>query len=296
MSETPKTAPEPTPVLLVTGLSGAGKSTALKLLEDLGWEAVDNLPIHLLDDLLEPGELQRRPIAVGIDARARKFTPKALDDMLKSLEARADLAIHMLFLESDDEVLQRRFTETRRRHPLAGEGPVADGIQQERKLVTPLKDRADLVIDTTQIQAGDLKALLAGRFTPRQASRMTIAVQSFSYRRGLPREADIVFDVRFLKNPYYDRALRPLSGRDAPIGAFIEADPAFAPFFEGLGGLITSLLPRYAQEGKSYLTIAFGCTGGRHRSVYVAERLARLIEAMGQRVALRHRDADRVED
>jgi len=296
MSDAPKTPPEPTPVLLVTGLSGAGKSTALKLLEDLGWEAIDNLPIHLLDDLLEPAELQRRPIAVGIDARARKFTAKALQEMLAALGARADLSVHLLFLESDDEVLQRRFTETRRRHPLAGDGAVADGIERERKLVSPLKDRADLVIDTSQIQAGDLKALLAGRFTPRQTTRLSIAVQSFSYRRGLPREADIVFDVRFLKNPHYDATLRPLTGKEPSVGAFIEADPAFAPFFEGLGGLITALLPRYAQEGKSYLTIAFGCTGGRHRSVYVAERIARLIEAMGQRVALRHRDVARVED
>jgi len=297
MSDAPKaTSTEPTQVLLVTGMSGAGKSTALKLLEDLGWEAIDNLPLHLLDDLLEPAELQRRPIAVGIDVRARKFDAKAVDAVLTALSGRNDLAVHLLFLDCDDEVLHRRFTETRRRHPLAKDRPVMDGIQQERKMVGPLKDRADLVIDTSQIQSADLKALLTGRYTPRQSTRMTISVQSFSYRRGLPREADIVVDVRFLRNPHYDQALRPLNGRDAAVGAFIDADPAFAPFFETLGGLIASLLPRYAQEGKSYLTVAFGCTGGRHRSVYVAERLARLIEAMGQRVALRHRDVDRNEE
>ncbi|MBM3554155.1 MAG: RNase adapter RapZ [Alphaproteobacteria bacterium] len=279
-----------TPVLLVTGMSGAGRSTALKVLEDMGWEAIDNLPLALLPDALKPGEMQRRPVAVGIDIRARNFDPKRLEAVLEPLRARDDLALHLLFLDCEDEVLRRRYTETRRRHPLAKDAPVTEGIQAERRLITPLAERADLVIDTSRTRAADLRTILAVRFTPRQAPRMTVTVLSFAFRNGLPREADFVFDLRFLRNPHYDSALRPLDGRDPAVGAHIEADPAFAPFFETLAELLVSLLPRFTSEGKSYLTLAFGCTGGRHRSVFAAERMARRLETAGQRTALVHRD------
>jgi len=186
----------------------------------------------------------------------------------------------------------RRYTETRRRHPLAGDRPVLDGIHLERQRVWPLRDRADLVIDTTTLNPGDLKRLLQGHFALGAAPGITIFVTSFSYRHGLPRDADLVFDVRFLRNPHYVAALRPLTGRDAPVGAFIEADADFAPFFQRLCLLLAPLLPRYEREGKSYLTIAIGCTGGRHRSVYLAERLAAWLSEQGRPVGVNHRDLD----
>ena len=194
----------------------------------------------------------------------------------------------MLF--RSDDVLLRRYTETRRRHPLAEDRPVPDGIRLERRLLSRLRDRADAVIDTSGTTLWDLKQQMTGRFSLGDRTDLSVSVTSFSYRQGLPREADLVFDVRFLANPHYDADLRPLSGEDAEVGAFVAADPDFDGFLDHLQSMLDILLPRYEKEGKSYLTIAIGCTGGRHRSVYVARRVVELLENRGRRVTLHHRD------
>jgi UPF0042 nucleotide-binding protein len=288
-------------LLLVTGLAGAGRSTALKCLEDHGFEAVDNLPLALLPSLISgmnavgvrSGSPAPSALAIGIDSRTRDFSADGLAALVQQLKSDPALDIRMLFLDSDDETLHRRFSETRRRHPLAPDRPVGDGIAKERRLMWPVQQMSDLVIDTSGRSIGDFKALLAAQLGLDRRTELAITVVSFSYRLGLPREADLVFDVRFLDNPHYDPALRPLNGEDAPVGKRIESDPAFDGFFEGLTGLLWPLLPGYEREGKSYLTIAIGCTGGRHRSVYVAHRLAQWLESKGRAATLRHRDLDR---
>jgi UPF0042 nucleotide-binding protein len=275
-------------LVLVTGMSGAGRSTALKALEDLGYEAVDNLPLSLLDPLVTGGPAH--PVAIGIDVRTRGFTVDSLLDWLRR-PARPDCRV--VFLDCDDERLRRRYTETRRRHPLAGDRPVIDGIRLERQRVSALRDQADLVIDTSALTAADLKRVLHGHFSLDAAPGVAVFVTSFSYRYGLPQDADLVFDVRFLDNPHYVPELRPLTGLDEQVGVRIAADPDFAPFLARLEALLEPLLPRYAREGKSYLTIAVGCTGGRHRSVFVAERLADWLRGLGYRTSRNHRDLDR---
>jgi RNase adapter protein RapZ len=277
-------------LVLVTGLSGAGKTAALKALEDLGYEAFDNLPLTLLGALLDGA--RRGPMAVGVDARTRDFAGSGHVAALETVHGRTDLAVELLFLDCDDDALVRRFTETRRRHPLAEDRPVSDGIRGERQLMQPIRNRADRVIDTTLLTAADLKRLIGLHYALDRQAGLTLSVLSFSYRRGLPRESDLVFDVRFLRNPHYVPALKPLTGRDEQVGSYIAADKAFTPFFEQLSTLLKGLLPGYRREGKSYLTIAIGCTGGQHRSVYVAERLAAALRADGQDVAVRHRDCD----
>ena len=299
-----KTAPLPEPtladaasatpradVVVVTGMSGAGKSMTLKWLEDLGYEAVDNLPLSLLGALLRGGE-PGRPLAIGIDIRTRDFGAQSMLTELDRLRQEAPIKLSLLFVESDDDVLSRRFTETRRRHPLAVDRPLLDGIAHERKLVAPLKGRADLVIDTSSLPPAELRRVLAGHFNREERAPLLLFVTSFSYRKGLPREADLVFDVRFLDNPHYVPQLKPHTGQDSDVAAFIAQDPGFTAFFGGLTSLIHPLLPRFAAEGKSYLTIAIGCTGGRHRSVYVAEKLAVWLREQGQQVDLRHRDLE----
>jgi len=280
-------------VLLVTGMSGAGKSSALKALEDLGYEAVDNLPLSLvgavLDEPRRPWQ-QRDALAIAVDVRTRDFSVAAFLEAKAEMESRLGLAVRCLFLDCDDEALRRRYTETRRRHPLADRPTLPESIAAERQLLQPIADLADRVLDTTYLSATDLRRVIAGEFRLEHAAGMVVTVISFSYARGLPREADLVFDVRFLSNPHYVPELRPLTGRDAAVGAYVAADAGFADFFAALTGMLRLLLPRYRDEGKSYLTIAFGCTGGRHRSVYLAERLAALLTAEGQTVGLVHRE------
>jgi UPF0042 nucleotide-binding protein len=280
------------PLILVTGLSGAGHSTALRALEDLGYEAVDNLPLALLAS----PEGFDRPMAIAVDSRTRGFSPEALLERIERLKSDPALKVKLVYLTCSDEVLQRRFTETRRRHPLAQDRPVADGIRQERQLLDGLSAAADLVIDSSDLAIADLKRLMQGNFALDRQPGLAIAVTSFSYRHGLPREADLVFDVRFLANPHYRAELRDLTGRDGAIGRYIEADPAFDRFFGDLTDMLVPLLPGFEREGKSYLTLAVGCTGGRHRSVYVAERLASWLTAQGRPVSLRHRDIARADD
>lgn len=280
-------------VVLVTGLSGAGKTQALKALEDLGYEAVDNLPLSLLPRLVETEQASEhpRPLAVGVDVRTRDFGVDTLFHELDALMADPRLEARLVFIDCDDDVLLRRFTETRRRHPLAQDRPVTDGIRIERTLMARLRDRADPVIDTSETTPAELRRILQQTIGPERGQALSVFVLSFAYGLGLPRQADLVIDVRFLRNPHYDPDLQPLTGTDPRVGAHIEADPAFDPFFRQLTDLLLTLLPRYEAEGKSYLTVAVGCTGGRHRSVHVARRLSDWLAEQGIQVTLRHRDA-----
>ncbi len=275
-------------LVLVTGMSGAGRSTALKELEDLGFEAIDNIPLAMLDGI--DADRAGRPLAVGIDIRARDFAVEGVLERMAEAAGRFDVV--PLFLHADEETLARRYSETRRRHPMAPDGDPRAGIGRERRLLEPLLRAADIVIDTSLLTAHDLRRLLRAHFTSDPQQGMSISVTSFSFRLGLPREADLVFDMRFLTNPHYVDALRPLTGRDPAVGAHIAGDPDFAPFLEGVDGLLRRLLPRYAGEGRAYLTIAVGCTGGRHRSVFTAEELARLLRERGWRATLVHRDLE----
>lgn len=286
------------PVVVVTGLSGAGLSTALKCLEDLGYEAVDNLRLSLLAHLVaQSGSGDRaagvRPLAVGIDSRTRDFSAQALVAELERLRLDPDLDVRLLFMDAADEALRRRYTETRRPHPLALDRPVPDGISLERGLLAPLLDHADVVIDTTHLSIHDVRRLLGGHFRLDMVPTLQVFVTSFSFRHGVPREADLVFDVRFLANPHWEPGLRPLSGNDAAVGAYVEADPDYAEFFANLTRLLAPLLPRYSHEGKHYLTVAIGCTGGRHRSVFIANQLSDWLKTQGLRVGTAHRDLDR---
>jgi RNase adapter protein RapZ len=277
-------------IVLVTGMSGAGRTTALKALEDLGFEAVDNLPVTLLGNLVRPGDRLERDLAIGIDCRTRAFDPPALIKRITARRASTAPEPKLLFLDCEDEILRRRFNETRRRHPLAQDRPVTDGIAHERRVMAGLREHADLVIDTSQLSAADLRRLIAGYFTTASERRLTLSVLSFAYRGGLPREADLVFDVRFLANPHYIDELRPKNGRDPQVRAYVEADPGYPLLLERLEALLLPLLPSYQREGRSYLTIAFGCTGGRHRSIVVAEAFAARLRESGWTVIVRHRD------
>lgn len=280
-------------VVVVTGMSGAGRSSVLRALEDMGYEAVDNPPLHLLDALVlgeGGGASTPRPLALGIDSRTRGFDVDRVMAALDRLEAHPGCETRLVFVDCDDAVLVRRYTETRRRHPLAVDRPLNDGIVLERRLVGPLKERAFLRLDTSTIPPGRLKSLLEEAFALDSQSDMAVFLTSFGFRNGLPREADLVFDVRFLDNPHYDPALRPQTGLDAAVAAFVTADPDWAAFFDRLTDLLALLLPRYAREGKSYLTIAIGCTGGRHRSVYTTARLAAWLTDQGIRAHATHRD------
>ncbi len=279
---------------MVTGLSGAGRATALNVLDDLGYVAVDNVPLLLLHDLMRstggaPGE-KAKPLALGIDTRTFGFDARDLVTQMAELRHHAGLAARLLFLEADTETLRRRYTESRRPHPMAPDRPIIDGIIEERRQIGWMREAADLSIDTSALSPHRLKEILAGHFGLGRSVGTRISVMSFSFRRGLPREADLVFDARFLKNPHYDPVLKPLTGRDPAVAAFIATDPDYRPFVDNLQALIGPLLPRFDAEGKSYLTIAIGCTGGRHRSVALAEELADWLRSRGRSVTLSHRD------
>jgi len=290
----PRMSAKRRPFVLITGLSGAGRATALRALEDFGYVAIDNLPLPLLIDLMrstEGGpESSAAPLVFGIDTRTYGFDGAELVQRLRDLRQRADLSPRLLFLTADDQTLQHRYTESRRPHPLAPDRPVIDGIADERDQIGFIADSADVVIDTSALTPHQFKQILAGHFALDRTPGMRLAVMSFSFRRGLPREADLVFDARFLKNPHYVPALKPLTGRDKAVADFIATDPDYQPFLGRLEDFIGPLLPRFDAEGKSYLTLAVGCTGGRHRSVAVAEHLADWLRKSGRSVSLSHRD------
>jgi RNase adapter protein RapZ len=281
-------------VLLVTGLSGAGKTTALKTLEDLGWEAVDNFPIRLAGPLLALPSPEGRsepdvPLALGFDTRTRGFNTDKLIEQIKQLQKRDDLEIMMLFLDCAGSEIERRYSETRRRHPLAQDRPAIDGIAQERHLMGPLRRWADLVIDTTKLSSSELQSEIREKFRIATGG-MTVSVMSFGFSRGVPHNADLVFDMRFLKNPHWDADLRPLTGLDQPVADYVSNDPEYRGAIERIRELLLYLLPRYDAQGKAYVSIAFGCTGGRHRSVFVTEKFAEILVAAGFTPSVSHRD------
>jgi UPF0042 nucleotide-binding protein len=285
-------------LLLVTGMSGAGKSTVLDALEDMGWDCVENLPTALLSDFVHGAEPERarRSVAVGMDARSRGFDPQALPAQLAAIEG---VAPEILFLDCAGAELVRRYDETRRKHPLAPDRPAEDGIARERSLLAPLRIAADGLLDTTDLTPAELRDELVRRFGD-DLGAPVVTISSFGFAKGVSRTADLMFDMRFLDNPHWIEELRPLTGLDPRIRAHVAADPAFGETMDRIEGLLKSLIPRYWAAGKSYVTVAFGCTGGRHRSVAAAVEMAGRLRGVGFSPNVRHRDlasppSDRIE-
>ncbi len=261
--------------VVVSGLSGAGKASILRALEDIGYNAIDNPPLTLLETLVARAD---QPTAIGIDCRSRGFDAEAVRSAVARLKVVPGARVDLVYAWAEEAVLLRRFTETRRRHPMAPQGRIIDGIKAEVVSTGPLRLDADLVIDTSELPLAELRRRIEQRFRAGSSEGgtmpgLTLAIMSFAFPAGLPREADMVFDARFLRNPHYDPILRPRTGLDRDVGTYVEADPDFARFFTGMKSLLTLVVPRFVQEGKKYATIAVGCTGGRHRSVHIAERL-----------------------
>lgn len=283
-------------LVLITGPSGAGRSTAINALEDLGYEVIDNMPLSILPRLLDGPPLDR-PLALGIDVRNRDFSTNAMIELIDNdLASRPGLNAQLLYLDCREDALARRYSETRRRHPLAPEDQPVEGIRREIDLLVPIRARAEFLIDTTEMTPHDLKAELDRWFGASEGRGLNVTVQSFSYKRGLPRSLDIALDCRFLRNPHWDPSLRHLDGRDAAVDAYMAADPRFPEFYERIEGLAKYLLPAYRDEGKTHLSIGLGCTGGQHRSVAVTERLAEALAQAGWQVSKRHRELERRAD
>ncbi|MGB3244039.1 MAG: RNase adapter RapZ [Sulfitobacter sp.] len=282
----------PRRLVLVTGPSGAGRSSALNVLEDAGFEAIDNLPLRLLPALLD-SQQNEQSVALGIDARNRDFSTNAVLDLMVQLSARPGLSVELLFLDCSDDVLLRRFSETRRRHPLAPIDRPADGIAREKQLLGPIRTRADVLIDTTHLNIHQMREEVEQWFAPGGQHHLAVSVQSFSYKRGLPRSVDIVHDCRFLRNPYWDPSLRAMNGTDAQVAEYVAQDARYEPFAQKVLELSELLLPAFRDEGKSHISIAFGCTGGQHRSVTLAQAHALRLADAGWQVSIRHRELDR---
>jgi UPF0042 nucleotide-binding protein len=289
------TSSEPQKILLVTGVSGAGKTTVLKTLEDLGWEAVDNFPINLASQLLKipasGGEDGPNiPLALGFDSRTRGFDAEALIRQIKHLQNQPKLNILTLFLDCAGVEIERRYAETRRRHPMAQDRPAMDGIAIDRNLMEPFQRWAETVIDTSKLSAHDLQQVIRERYTSEISPHSTITVTSFGYSRGVPHNADLVFDLRFLRNPHWDSLLRPLTGLDSSVSEYVAADPEYDEAMQKIRELLRFLLPLYDAQGKAYVNIAFGCTGGRHRSVHVAEKFGNWLREDGFALTVSHRN------
>lgn len=290
MTET--TAENAPSIVLVTGPSGAGRSTAINALEDLGYEVIDNLPLSLLPRLLD-GPPPNRPLALGLDVRNRDFGVEALIEIVDQLAARPDHDPQVLYVDADEEELVRRYSETRRRHPLAPKGSPLSGIARERELLLPIRGRADVLVNTTGLSPHDLRAEIDQWFATGEGRHLGVTLHSFSYKRGLPRGMDIVMDCRFLRNPHWEATLRQADGRDAAVADYVANDPRFGPFSEKVKALIDLLLPAHKEEGKSHLSIGFGCTGGQHRSVAMVEHMAAALAQDGWHVSKRHREMER---
>ena len=277
-------------LFIVTGLSGAGLSSTLKILEDLGVEVFDNFPIGFLKNLLSTSQNQETPIAIGVDTRTRHFDPVIILNIIDDIKANNEWNLQTLFLTADDHVLLRRFTETRRVHPLARDRSISDGIAAEKALLYPLKYKANVVIDTSELNIHDLRRHIESRIEAYITDQLNINIVSFSYRHGIPREADMVFDMRFLSNPHWKEEYRHLTGRYKDIQTYIEHDEIFPEFYNNLVTMLSKLLHRYKDNGKRYFTIAFGCTGGQHRSVYTAQKIAGWLKTQNHPVTIHHRE------
>jgi UPF0042 nucleotide-binding protein len=279
-------------VVLVTGPSGAGRSTAINALEDMGYEVIDNIPLSLVPRLIE-GDNLARPMALGLDARNRDFNATALISLIDELTVDPRLSLNVIYLDCAEDELIRRFSQTRRRHPLAPDGTPLLGIAREVDLLAPIKVRADHLIETTEMSPHDLRAEITRWFSSAQDAKLAVSLQSFSYKRGVPRGIDMVFDCRFLRNPHWDAVLRDMDGRDTEVVDYIAGDPRFVEFLDKVTDLILFLLPAQLDEGKTHLAIGFGCTGGQHRSVAVTEIIALRLAEVGWPVAKRHREMER---
>lgn len=281
-------------LVFVTGMSGGGKATILRALEDLGYEAVDNPPLPLIESLVA-GTARR--LAIGVDARTQGFDAARLLDVLDRLRVNPGLDPTLVYAWASRDALMRRYTETRRRHPLAPQGLVADGIEAEEELTALLRGEADLTIDTSGLPVPELRQMIERRFGDESRADgkagLLVALISFAFPGGLPMEADMVFDGRFLRNPHYDPILRSRTGLDPDVADFVEADPDYAAFFARIADLLDLVLPRFVAEGKKVATIAIGCTGGRHRSVRIVESLAERLSAAGWRLNVAHRELAR---
>ncbi|NNE81745.1 MAG: RNase adapter RapZ [Silicimonas sp.] len=283
---------KPIRAILVTGASGAGRTTATRALEDIGFETIDNIPLSLLPRVFD-GPASMPPLAIGIDVRNRDFSVDGVVSVLDRIAADSGIEAELLFLDCRPDVLLRRYSETRRRHPLAPSETPEIGIAREMELLVTIRERSEHLIDTSSMTPRALKAEIERRFARGGTSVMALSVESFSYKRGLPRGVDMIFDMRFLANPHWQEELRDLDGRAPAVAAYVEADPRFAGFFEKLSDLVLNLVPAYKAEGKTYLSLGLGCTGGQHRSVAVAERLAKTLAENGWQVSTRHRELER---
>ncbi|MFC3167316.1 RNase adapter RapZ [Paracoccus fontiphilus] len=279
-------------LVLVTGPSGAGRSTAINVLEDLGFEAIDNLPLSLIPRLLD-GPSRPEPLALGLDVRNRDFSASNVIELIDKLTRDPRYAPEVLFLDCAPEVLERRYNETRRRHPLAPDSAPAAGVVAELDLLSPIRARADVLVDTSDLSPHDLKAELTRWFDIRPNRRLSVSLHSFSYKRGVPRGIDMMFDCRFLTNPHWEPVLRPLTGRDPAVQDHVAGDSRYAEFLDRVCGMIQFLLPAYVEEGKSHLAVGFGCTGGQHRSVTLAEKVGLALAKAGWPVSIRHRELER---
>lgn len=278
--------------VIVTGASGAGRTTAINALEDLGFESIDNIPLTLLERLFEGGA-SLPPMAIGIDVRNRDFSADTVLAVIARIDEVPEIDAEVLFLDCRSDVLVRRYSETRRRHPLAPEEALETGIGRETDLLAPIRRRADHLIDTSDMTPHQLRAEIARLFGGEGFDDLIVSVESFSYKRGLPRGVDMIFDVRFLRNPHWEPTLRGRDGRDAQVADYVASDPLFAEIFERLRDLLLRLLPAYKSEGKTYFSVGIGCSGGQHRSVAVAEKLSNALAEQGWRVSTRHRELER---
>lgn len=279
-------------VILVSGPSGAGRTTAINALEDLGFEAIDNLPLGLIPRLIDGVSL--RPMALGIDARGRDFSPEGLLALQARLSSDQRVMVELLYLDCQPEVLLRRFSETRRRHPLSPDDAPGEGIAREMEMLAPVRRGADLLIETSDLTPHDLRAQVQRWFGAETGQGLAVALHSFSYKRGLPNGVDMVFDCRFLNNPFWQKDLRKLTGLDAAVSDYVGRDARHASFIEKVTDLVAFMLPASVDEGKAHFSVGFGCTGGQHRSVAVTECVAAALAQQGWRVSIRHRELERL--